>query len=223
MPTSERRATGLAAVATLMLAAGGFAQAAWAGPATRTKVNVSGQAVTIAAPAGFCVDTKSTTMTTAGAFVLMSDCSLLGGAKTGKPPIGAALTASVSNGGIAGEGDSETGTLDDLEDFAATEDGRAVLSRSGQAGSVRVLTTVKSGDVLYLLIEDRGKMPVAGIDRTFWRAFLDVNGRMVALSELGFEGAGMDRQQALNQLGALAAAIRAANAPGRQGGLRLGG
>jgi hypothetical protein len=223
MPSSERRATGLAAVATLMLAAGGFAQAAWAGPATRTRVNVAGQAVTIAAPAGFCVDTKSTTMTTAGAFVLMSDCSLLGGAKTGKPPIGAALTASVSNGGIAGEGDSETGTLDDLEDFAATEDGRAVLSRSGEAGRVRILTTVKSDDVLYLLNEDRGKLPVAGIDRTFWRAFLDVNGRMVALSELGFEGAGMDRQQALNQLGALAAAIRAANPPGRQGGLRLGG
>ena len=108
MPTSERRFSGLAVAATLMLAAGGLAQAAWAGPATRTRVNVAGQAVTIAAPAGFCVDQKSTMMTTAGAFVLMSDCSLLGG-RTGKPPVGAALTASVSNGGLAGEGDSGQG------------------------------------------------------------------------------------------------------------------
>ncbi len=223
MPISERRLTGLAAAATLMLAAGGLSSAAWAGPANSTKVNVDGQAVTIVAPPGFCVDAKSTTTTTAGAFVLMSDCTLLGAAKTGKPPIGAALTASVSNGGIAGEGDSETGTLDDLEDFAATADGRAVLGRSGQAGQVRVLSKVKSDDVLYLLIEDRGKLPVAGIERTFWRAFLDVNGRMVALSELGFEGAGLDRQAALNHLGALAAAIRAANPPARQDRLKLGG
>jgi hypothetical protein len=222
MPTSERRLSGLA-VATLLLATGGLAQAAFAGPATSTRVNVAGQRVTIAAPPGFCVDQKSTTMTTAGAFVLMSDCSLLGGARTGKPPIAAALTASVSNGGLTGEGDSDPGSLDDLEDFAATADGRAVLGRSGEPARVRVLSKVRSGDVLYLLIEDRGKMPVAGIDRTFWRAFLDVNGRMVALSELGFEGGGLDRQQALNQLGALAAAIRAANPPGRQGGLRLGG
>jgi hypothetical protein len=223
MPISERRLSGLAAAATLLLAAGGLAQAASAGPATSTRVNVAGQRVTIAAPPGFCVDQKSTTMTTAGAFVLMSDCSLLGGARSGKAPIGAALTASVSNGGIAGEGDSETGSLDELEDFAATPDGRAVLGRSGQPDRVRVLSKVKSGDVLYLLIEDRGKLPVAGINGTFWRAFLDVNGRMVALSELGFEGGGMDRQQALNELAALAAAIRAANPPGRQGGLRLGG
>ena len=223
MRTSERRFSRVAGAATVVLAVGGLAQAAWAGPATRTKVTVAGQAVTIAAPAGFCVDTKSTTMTTEGAFVLMSDCSLLGGAKTGKRPIGAALTASVSNGGIAGEGDSETGTLDDLEDFAATADGRAVLSRSGEAERVRVLSKVKSGDVLYVLIEDRGKLPVAGIDRTFWRAFFDVNGRMVALSELGFEGSGLERQQALDQLAALAAAIRAANPPAAPNPLKLGG
>lgn len=206
MPTSERWLLGLAAAATLMLAA-----AAWADPATSTKVTVGGQRVTIAAPAGFCVDTKSTTTTTDGAFVLMSDCSLLGGRKTGQPPVGAALTASVSAGGLAGEGDSEAGSLDELEDFAATADGRAVLGRSGQPERVRILSTVKKDDVLYLLIEDRGRMPLAGISRTFWRAFLDVDGRTVALSELGFEGSGLDRQQALDQVGALAAAIRAAN------------
>ena len=41
-----------------------------------------------------------------------------------------------------------------------------------------------------MLVEDRGPQPIAGIDRQFWRAFLEVNGRMAALSVLGFEGAG---------------------------------
>ena len=70
-----------------------------------------------------------------------------------------------------------------------------MLGRSGQPDRVRILATQTRGDVLYLLIEDRGRLPIAGIDRRFWRAFLEVNGRMTALSVLGFEGAGSDRRR----------------------------
>ena len=56
---------------------------------------------------------------------------------------------------------------------------------------MRILTTQLQGGVLYVLVEDRGAQPIAGIDRQFWRAFLEVNGRLVALSVLGFEGAGL--------------------------------
>ena len=41
-----------------------------------------------------------------------------------------------------------------------------------------------------------------------------MNGRLVALSVLGFEGAGLGAQDALNQLAALARATQAANARG---------
>ena len=68
--------------------------------------------------------------------------------------------------------------------------------------------------MLYVLVEDRGRLPIAGIDRQFWRAFLEVNGRMTALSVLGFSNAGVGPQEALNQLAALATAIRAANPSG---------
>ena len=51
------------------------------GSPSRTKVNVAGQAVTIAAPPGFCIDAESTTVNADGAFVLMSDCALLGGGR----------------------------------------------------------------------------------------------------------------------------------------------
>jgi hypothetical protein len=211
MPTSERLRAGLIALAGLALAA---CEATMTGPVqgspSRTRVNVAGQAVTIAAPPGFCIDGKSTQVTANGAFVLMSDCALLGGASGDRPAVGAALTASVSTGGFAGEGDA-AGSLDEIEEFAGTPEGRAVFGRSGQPERVRILSTQRQNDVLYLLIEDRGRLPIAGIDRQFWRAFLEVNGRMTALSVLGFSGAGVSAQDGLNQLAALAASIRAAN------------
>jgi hypothetical protein len=141
----------------------------------------------------------------------MSDCALLGTGGNTRPPVGAAMTASVSTGGFAGEGDTAAGSLEDLAAFAQTREGRAVLGRSGQPERVRIVDTQLSGGVLYVLVEDRGAQPIAGIERQFWRAFLEVNGRLVALSILGFQGAGPDPQEALNQLAALARATQAAN------------
>ena len=183
------------------------------GSPSRARVTVAGRPVVIAAPPGFCIDAPSTTTTTAGAFVLMSDCTLLGqqGPRNRAAPVGAALTASVSSGGLGGEGDGEAATLDDLEAFLDTADGRALVGRSGRADRVRILSKQQKGDVLYVLVEDRGQQPIAGIDPRFWRAFLEVNGRMTVLSVIGFEGTGPGLQDALDKLAATAAAIRAAN------------
>ncbi len=178
---------------------------------SRARLSVAGQAVTIAAPPGFCIDAGSVTSGDDGAFVLMSDC---GKVSQKRNPIGAALTASVSTGGFAGEGDTAAGSLQELQAFADTREGRSVLGRSGQPERVRILDTQVSGKVLYVLVEDRGAQPIAGIQRQFWRAFLEVNGRLVALSVLGFEGGGMGPQDALNQLAAFARATQAANPQG---------
>ena len=119
--------------------------------------------------------------------MLISDCALLGAAGA-RPPVGAALTASVSTGGFAGEGDDPAQTLQDLQAFAATEEGRAMMGRSGQPARVRILATYMRAGVLYVLVEDRGRQPIAGVEPRFWRAFMEVNGRMAALSVLGFQG-----------------------------------
>jgi hypothetical protein len=215
MPISRARAAAARRFAALWLAALALAAcdpATMAGGSapSRTKVTVAGRAVTVAAPPGFCVDTKSTAVTADGAFVLMSDCALLGAVASSRPPVGGALTASISSGSLVGEGDASD-TLEDLAAFAATPDGRALLGRSGRPERVRILNSQARNGVLYVLVEDRGPMPVAGIDRRFWRAFLEVNDRMAVLSELGFEASGTDPQQGLNQLAALARSIQAAN------------
>lgn len=210
MRISERPALAAAFMA-LLLAACDPATLAGGGAPSRMRLDVAGEALTIAAPAGFCIDRQSTTMSADGAFVLMSDCALLGARGGARAPVAAALTASVSAAPMGGEGDDAGGTLEDLQDFAATSDGRAAMGRSGRSSGVRILDSRIHEGVLYVLVEDRGPTPIPGVDRTFWRAFLEVDGRMVALSELNFDGAGIGAQEGLNRLASLARAIRAAN------------
>jgi hypothetical protein len=177
-----------------------------AGTATRQRVTVAGRTVTIAAPPGLCIDEASTRVDASGAFVLMRDCA---DAAVARPPR-AALTAAVSSGGLTGEGDVAADTLLELQAFLATPDGLALVGRSGRSDRVRVLAQQLTGDVLFVLVEDRGPQPIAGLDRTFWRAFLEVNDRMTVLSVLGFAG-GVGPEESLEQLAALASAIRGAN------------
>ncbi len=207
-PTSERL-RGPAALAAALLALAGCEPASIGGAPGRASVNVGGQAIVVAAPPGFCIDGASTSVTAEGAFVLVSDCGLLGNAaRAATPPVAAALTASISPTGLGAEGRS----LADLERFAASPDGRAALGRSGRGDRVRILATETRGDVLYVLVEDGGPQPIAGVERRFWRAFLEVDGRIAALSVLGFEGSGVDAQQGLAHLSRFAEALKAANA-----------
>lgn len=183
--------------------------------ATRITVAAGGQPVTIAAPAGFCIDSSSTTVGKQGAFLLLSDCALLGRPGAGAPPpVGAALTASVSTRGFGPGGSPATQSLADLERFAATPGGRALLGRSGKSEQVRILAHRTEGEVFYVLIEDRGDQSMAGIDPRFWRAFLELNGRLTALTELRFGPGPHDPQASLALLAAFVAATKAANAVG---------
>jgi hypothetical protein len=198
-----------------MLLAGCNPETIGAGSPPRERVTVAGRGVTIAAPPGLCIDVASTQVDAAGAFVLIRDCP----GREARPPR-AAMTASVSSGGLTGEGDAAADTLADLQAFLETPDGLALVGRSGRSGGVRVLAQELSGDVLFVLVEDRGPQPIAGLDRTFWRAFLEVNDRMTVLSVLGF--ADTSPQQGLEELAALASAIRAANPAGPRRGAAQG-
>lgn len=182
---------------------------------TQTTVTAGGQRVTILAPAGFCVDQRSTSVTAAGAFVLVSDCQLLAGEtappnETARPPVGATLTASISPTGL-GEAGPATQSLADLAGYARTPEGLALIGRGGRSQGVRLLESAERNGALYLYVEDRGPQPIAGLEPRFWRAFLEVNGKLTAVSELGFVGGGLDKQSGLNLITAFVQAIRAAN------------
>jgi hypothetical protein len=211
MRISDMRRAGLAL--GLVAALGACDPAALGGASDSTRVTVAGRDITIAAPPGFCVDPASTSVGAAGAFVMVSDCALLGGRPNGRPPAGAVMTASVASATVTpAEGDGEgAGSLAELERFAATAQGRALLGRSGQGNQVRIAATRTRGGVLYMLIEDRGAQPIDGIERQFWRAFLEVQGQLAVISVLGFEGAGVGPTEGLAYLQSFADAIQRAN------------
>jgi hypothetical protein len=205
MPTS--RIAGLAAAAAVLAAC--ETGVAFTAP-DRANVTVAGETVAIAAPGGFCIDEASTASGPSGAFVMVSDCGLLGQPGGRTPPVGAVMTASISaNPDLVAQG-GET-TLDDLEAFLGTPRGRAVLGRSGDANATRILQTTRSGDVLYVLVEDRGQQPMPGVEERFWRGFMTVNGRLAALSIQGFQGASPSPEDKLRYLSAFAASLRAVN------------
>lgn len=182
-----------------------------AGGPSRATVTVAGEPIVIAGPPGFCIDRETLNVSDFGAFALMSDCALLASGTRAGADSRAALTASISSGGLGGEGDDPVQSLADLAAFAQTGEGRALLGRSGSASGVRILATQQSGEVLFVLVEDRGPQPIAGVDRRFWRAFLEVKDRMAVLSVLGFEDAGLDPQAGLDLLAAFVAALQRAN------------
>lgn len=199
------RAPRLGLIAAFALLAGCDPAAMGAGSVSRQTVTVSGRPVTVAAPPGMCIDAGSTRVDEGGAFVLVGACP----AEEAEPGA-VALTASVSSGGLTGEGDAAAESLGELSDYLATADGLALIGRSGGARGVRVVAQQLTQDVLFVLVEDRGPQPIAGLDRTFWRAFLEVNDRMTVLSALGFaDGPGPEEE--LRQIAAFASAIRAAN------------
>ena len=213
MPISETlRAAALGGAALLGLTACDPSMTG-GGSASRTAVRVGGESITVAGPPGFCIDSEASNTTSDGAFLLLSDCRLIAGTTPakGKAPVGAALTASISPGGMGGEGDDPVQTLEDLSEFVNTPEGRALLGRSGESRGVRILKTVTRRDVLYVLIEDRGPQPVAGVDRRFWRAFTDLGDQMAVLSVLSFEGSGVDAQEGFRLLAAFADRLKASN------------
>lgn len=211
MPISDALRAAPAALALLLAAC---APAGIAGGApTRTSVELAGAEIVVAAPQGFCIDRRSTRRSAAGAFVLVGDCALLGpvGGRA-RPPVGAVMTASVSTAGL-GEGARAAQSLARLASFAATPAGLSALGRSGESARTRILATRTRGDALYLLVEDAGPQRGPELDRRFWRAFLEVGGRLTVLSLLAFEDAGIDPQRGLELLTAFADAVQRANPP----------
>lgn len=212
MPTSRRgpgRAAGLVLAA---LALAGCATGVQMTAPNRANVSVGGGTIAIAAPAGFCIDEAAIATDTNGAFALLTDCGLLGQAGGRTPPVAAMMTASISASPepVA----SASAPIDELEAFLETPRGRAVLGRSGRAEATRILQSTRRGDVLYVLVEDRGSSPLPGVEPRFWRAFMTVGGRLAALTIQNFEGAGPDLQESVRHLAGFAAALRAANPTG---------
>lgn len=172
----------LLGAAALLLAAcdGGIA----VGRAAPESITVAGSSVVVGGPRGYCVDPTATRDGTK-AFVLLGSCaSIARDPLRPRPDVPGIMTVVVSS-------DPETyvdvtRSAAALERFFRSEPGRATLSRVGQAGTVDILDVRTGGGALYVRARDTSPTPVAGMDDEYWRALLNVNGRLVTVSVVGF-------------------------------------
>lgn len=139
-----------------------------AGPAS---TQVLGRAVTVAGPAGYCIDIEATRESDIEAFVLLVRCR-----GTMRPsPV---LTATVT--GVAASDDAPA--LERLLAFVQSAPGRAQLSRSGDPQDLEVIEATVASGAVWMLLNDRDNPD--SFDETYWRAVLPVAGRIVTLSVL---------------------------------------
>lgn len=185
----------LVAALILLLAACQMETGALSLPGQTRALSVLGGAVTVAAPAGYCVDKGSVRQQDDGAVVLIGRCS----GKSGSPP----AVISVTMGGAGSAGVMADGGAA-MSAFFATSAGRAALSRTGDAGSVQILRAASLDGAYALHIAEDG-------EGDYWRAVLGLSGRLITVSVQGPEGAALDGATGQRLLGAAIVAMRRAN------------
>jgi len=174
---------------------------AGAGPAT---------AVTIAGPAGYCIDRGASRDGAEGGFVLLGTCAALTGvAQPGTPARPAVLTATVRPG--APQGAPFSASFPAMSRFLRTVPGRAAMSRSGRAGTVSLAEVLSRGEVLYLGVRDTSASAGQPVEPDYWRAILALRGQIVTLSAQGLRDRPLPGAEKRRVLEAFVAAVRAAN------------
>lgn len=181
--------------AAALLTAAALAGCAAAGGGLRSRP-VLGGAVTLAAPAGYCIDPGDVMEAGDSAVGLIGRCA-------GGNAAPAILTATV---GGAGSGRGVAGSGEALAAFFASAEGRAALSRTGEARTVTVNEALAAGDAFLIRLTDTGAVPPEG-----WRAVLALRGRLVTLTVAGTPGAPLDAAAGRAILDRFLAAIRRAN------------
>lgn len=202
----------LSPAALLVLAGcvGGLGLGAGGDDAPR-QVQLTSDAITITGPSGFCVDPTATQNSGDTGFALLGNCAAISGsARAGQPDVPAVLTAAVS---APSSGTSLTANLGALDAFFRSEEGRTLLSRSGDADNVQILDTRTQSGMFLLHARDTSEGDMVGVATDYWRAYLDIGPRLATLSVLALEDTAVSNTQALATLTQFAAAVQGANPP----------
>ncbi|WP_071674217.1 hypothetical protein [Nioella nitratireducens] len=194
------------ALVLLLAGCGGFGPVG--SPPVR-EMAVTSDRVIVAGPDGFCIDPGSTRESEDSAFVLLGNCAVISNRRSaGQPSVRAVLTASIS------EADPEQSLRDaipELDAFFSSDEGRQLLSRSGEADTVELLDSFHQGEVYFLRARDSSTSDLQGVSHDYWRSYLDVGDRIATLTVLGTEESPIDAETSLGTLRSFTDAVLAAN------------
>ena len=175
-----------------------------------TSIALASGGPVIVGPSGFCIDQAQSHESGATAFVLLGSCaSLSRSAEAEHPAAKAVLTASITpaNPGAAPLSKS----FKQLEAYFRSEAGRAALSRSGNAATVKVVRTQVAGDVFLFELTDTAPAGNNRVQARSWRGLMQVRGRIVSLAVLGLAAEPLNSTTLRMLASDFAAALRAAN------------
>ncbi len=180
-----------------------------------------GQRIVVEPPQGYCLDEDSVAVTRNAAFALIADCmqdhqaELENGTVAGRaveielprvfPGI---LTVSISGEPAYGW---QTGALDAFEEMLGAAAGLKLLGRGNSPAPGTIIATRRIGGALYVLIEEPAAEDSSILAPRFWRAFINVNGRLVLVTVSSFTDRPMAEDAMMGFLAQQMARLRRAN------------
>lgn len=161
---------------------GVLAMAACTPPAPSQTVSLADGAIVAIPPAGYCVDNLASQPRRD--FAVLAPCATLGGPQ-GVPSVIGMATIQI------GPNDSGSIAQDEiaLRDFLITDAGTGLLSQGGDASDVTILSTQAFSDQVMVHFADAGARPFAGLQAEEWRAFRNIDGRLVTIGVRGLSSA----------------------------------
>jgi hypothetical protein len=134
--------------------------------------------VIAAVPEGYCIETKASKPRSG--FAVMVACEVIAGTND-RPRLNGFAIVQVGAAGSAVVAESP----DAFEAFLKTTAGETMLSVNGNASTVSVGGFRQTSGAVTVRFTDQAAPPVAGLQTTEWRAFVDINGRLTTIAVRG--------------------------------------
>ncbi len=159
--------------------------------------------VVATSPEGYCVDDE--TSKPAQGFALLAPCATLGAIAPAPSVVGVATVqvGPPDSGAVAGAEAT-------LRDYLITEGGAGLLSTTGNGQDIEILSTQAFDGRVMVHFSDAGAPPMAGLQGEEWRAFTDVNGRLVTIAVRGLAVAPLQDGPGAGLLKLILAGVQAA-------------
>lgn len=169
-----------------------------------------GQRIVVEPAPGYCLNQGSLSVTGNAAFVLIADCMPDLQAVAARPlrTVPAILTVAVS--GAPGYG-LQPAAFDAFEELLGAGAGLALLGRGNASAPGKIIATRRLGEALYVLIEEPAASRSPLLAPRFWRAFIEVNERLVLVTVSSFSDRPMAEDAMLGFLAWQMTHLRRAN------------
>ncbi|MCG3269507.1 dihydroxy-acid dehydratase [Yoonia sp. I 8.24] len=169
--------------------------------ATQNSVIFVESSVIVQAPTGYCVDGPASKP--GAGFAVIAPCASLGGTQA-MPSAAAVATIQIGAANTGAVDGSETA----LRDFLKSNTGAALLSSSGDSSTISAVEAQAADGRVIVHFNDSAPHSLPGLQTQEWRAFKDVNGRLVTVALRGLASVPLDDSTGIWLLNAMTTGVK---------------